>query len=275
MNRFAAHRGSIAANLFTGTARSHRGNLAASLKIEKLYAAPVLFSGLASLVLSKTEVNLIDQHYMNTLRALINCHSGTPQPFVLFLSGSLPGKAVLHLRQLSLFSMVTRLPKNPLFTRAKHILTTGSQSSKSWFWDIRDICLQYGLPHPLTLMENPLTKETFKRLVKSHVTDFWEKKLRKEAAPLSSLTYFRPEFHSLRRPHPILWTPGSNPHEVAKAVIQLNMLSGRYPSEVMPNVPRNLLKISLFLWPNTTGKHAHFAQTNFLRYVSYKYMLPS
>ena len=85
MNRFAAHRGSIAANLFTGTARSHRGNLAASLKIEKLYAAPVLFSGLASLVLSKTEVNLIDQHYMNTLRALIKCHSGTPQPFVATL----------------------------------------------------------------------------------------------------------------------------------------------------------------------------------------------
>ena len=190
MNRFAAHRGSIAANLFTGTARSHRGNLAASLKLEKLYASPVLFSGLASLALSKTEVNIIDQHYMNTIRALIKCHSGTPQPFVLFLSGSLPGKAVLHLRQLSLFSMVTRLPKNPLFTRAKHILTTGSPTSNSWFWTIRDICLQYGLPHPLIMLENPLRKETFKRLAKSHVIDF------------------KPEVHSLSRPHPILWTPG-------------------------------------------------------------------
>ena len=139
MNRFAAHRGSIAANLFTGTARNHRGNLAASLKIENLYASPVLFSGLASLALSKTEVNLIDQHYLNTIRALIKCHSGTPHAFVLFLSGSLPGKAVLHLRQLSLFSMVTRLPNNPLFTRAKQILTSGSPSGKSWFWDIREI----------------------------------------------------------------------------------------------------------------------------------------
>ena len=45
---------------------------------------------------------------------------------------------------------------------------------------------------------------------------------------LPSLYYFKPQFHSLSSPHPILWTPGSNPHEVAKAVIQLKMLSGRY-----------------------------------------------
>ena len=47
------------------------------------------------------------------------------------------------------------------------------------------------------------------------------------------MTYFRPEFHSLSRPHPILWTPVSNPHEVANAVIQLKMLSGRYRTGVL------------------------------------------
>ena len=58
--------------------------------------------------------------------------------------------------------------------------------------------------------------------------DYWERKLRLEAAPLPSLLYFHPEYHSLAAPHPILWTPGSNPHEVAKAVVQCRMLSGRY-----------------------------------------------
>ena len=47
-------------------------------------------------------------------------------------------------------------------------------------------------------------------------------------APLPSLVYFKPHFHSLQKPHPILWTPRANSHEVAKAVIQLRMLSGRY-----------------------------------------------
>ena len=52
--------------------------------------------------------------------------------------------------------------------------------------------------------------------------------LRDAAAPLSSLAYFKPVFHSLHKPHHILWTPRANPYEVAKAVIPLRMLSGRY-----------------------------------------------
>ena len=86
MNRLSAHKRSLAANLFTGTARSHRGNIAASIKLEKLYSLPVLLSGVPSLVLSKAEVALLDQHYLTTLRNLIKCHPGTPHSFVLFVS---------------------------------------------------------------------------------------------------------------------------------------------------------------------------------------------
>ena len=39
--------------LSSGGPKGHFGNQAASLKIEKLYASPVLYNGLASLVLSK------------------------------------------------------------------------------------------------------------------------------------------------------------------------------------------------------------------------------
>ena len=228
LNRFSAHRGALAACLFTGIAKSHRGNIGASLKLEKAFALPVLLSGIGSLVLSKAEINMLDQHYITTLRYLLKTYNGTPHAFILFIAGSLPGKALLHLRMLSIFSMITRLPNDPLFTRAKHVLTVAPKSSRSWFSDIRDIALQYGLPHPLTLMENPLSKENFKKLAKSLVTDYWETKLRYDVAPLPSLVYFKPHFHSLQKPHPILWTPRANSHEVAKAVIQLRMLSGRY-----------------------------------------------
>ena len=52
-----------------------------------------------------------------------------------------------------------------------------------------------------------------------------------EASSLDSLAFFRPEFHSLLQPHPILWTAGSNPYEVSKSIIQCKMLSGRYRTE--------------------------------------------
>ena len=87
----------------------------------------------------------------------------------------------------------------------------------------------YQLPHPLTILDNPPTKVSFKKLVKAKIHDYWEKKLRAEAALLPSLKYFNPQFMSLSRPHKLWTTAGNNPFEVAKARVQLLFLSNQYP----------------------------------------------
>ena len=61
------------------------------VKMEKLYGLPVLFSGVASLVLNPTDINLINQHYKKVLSNLLKLHRGTPAPFIYFVAGSLPG----------------------------------------------------------------------------------------------------------------------------------------------------------------------------------------
>ena len=48
---------------------------------------------------------------------------------------------------------------------------------------------------------------------------------------MTSLVYFKPEYSSLTTIHPIYVTAGSNPYEVAKAIVQVRMLSGRYRTE--------------------------------------------
>ena len=63
--------------------------------------------------------------------------------------------------------------------------------------------------------------------------DYWEQKLRAEAEFLPSLQNFNTKFMSLTTPHPIWETAGSNPYEVAKAVVQARMLSGRYRTELL------------------------------------------
>ena len=140
------------------------------------------------------------------------------------MAGCLPGKALLHQRQLSLFSMICHLPDNSPHARARHVLTCLPPGSS---------CLLYGLPHPLDLLQTPLTKYTFKKLTKSLIVDYWEKKLRQEASPLDSLMHFKAHFHSLSSPHPILWTAEPNPYEVSKAIVQSRMLSGRYLTELL------------------------------------------
>ena len=120
------------------------------------------------------------------------------------------------------------MPDDPLNVCAQHILITAKQNCTFWFTQIINLCLMFDLPHPLTLLETSLTKLKFKKLVKSKIVDYWEKRLRAEAKPLTSLEYFKPEYISLTRPHPIWWSAGCNPYGISKAVIQSRMLSGRY-----------------------------------------------
>ena len=211
-----------------GLARGHCGNPAASLRAHQVYCMPRFLSGITTLVLTNSETKLIDQHVKNKLQNIQKLMTKTPDCVVAFLGGHLPGSAILHMRQLSIFGMICHLPGSLLHQVAEHLLITAKTTSGSWFVQIRDLCLKYTLPPQLTLLRCPPSKASLKIMVKSGVIGFWESKLRAEAKPLPSLQYFKPDYMSLVKPHPIWTSCGSNPFEVNKAVIQARMLSGRY-----------------------------------------------
>ena len=231
MSRLRAHQRALHSVLHVGAAHHHRGNPAGSLRIERLYAQPVLLKGLGSLVLLKAEVDMIDHHIKVTQEKLLRLHPKTPRCVVSFLAGCLPGTALYHLKLLSIFGMVCRLKESILYQHACQVLIKSKSSSRSWFIGIRNICLQYGLPHPLDLLRSPMSKISFKSMVKKRVISLWEEKLRAEAAALSSLKYFKPQYMSLTAIHPIWATAGSNPYQVAMSTVQAIMLSGRYRTE--------------------------------------------
>ena len=110
---------------------------------------------MGSLVLKKVELQLVDQHHKKILVNLLHLPKTTPQCVVAFLSGSLGGTALVHLRQLS-------LPGSILYKHARNVFSANKPSSKSWFWQVRDLCLMYQLPHPMTILDNPGSKFSFK-----------------------------------------------------------------------------------------------------------------
>ena len=152
----------------------------------------------------------------------------TPPCVVYFLGGVLPGTAVIHKKQMSIFGMMIRSPGSVIHNHAVKILSSAKPSSQSWFLQIRELCLLYQLPHPLSLLEEPPTASFYNKLVKSKILDYWEIKLRAEALKLESAPFFNPSFMSLTKPHPIWSSCGSNPFECHKAVTVARMLSGRY-----------------------------------------------
>ena len=89
--RIKAHKRALGSVLNTGMARGHRGNPAASLRVEQLYGSPVLLSGLGTLVLTKKEIVLVDQHHKETIMNLQRLLPNTPRSVSCFLAGSLPG----------------------------------------------------------------------------------------------------------------------------------------------------------------------------------------
>ena len=96
-------------------------------------------------------------------------YPNTPRDVVFYLAGCLPGQAVLHCRQLSLFPMVCHLHSDPLHTHAEFKLTPASPSR---FQQIRDLCFRYGLPNHSLLLDNPPKKETFKGEVKRKIVEY-------------------------------------------------------------------------------------------------------
>ena len=233
LQRISAHKTALNSVCSAGLTRGQRGNPAASIKVHQLYATSVLFSGLASLVLNSAEIGVIDIHYKTTLEKLQRLYQNTPRGVVYFLAGSLPAKAILHSKQLALFSMICHLPTDPLHTHARYVLSEVPSSAKSWFHQIRDICTQYGLPHPTKLLDNPPSKENFKKETKLRILEYWQDLLRAETMPLSSLSYFRPQLYSLSRPHNIWTSAGSNPFECSKSTVLAKMISGRYRTETL------------------------------------------
>ena len=233
LQRIAAHKKALGGVSSAGMARSHRGNPASSLRVHQLYAAPVLLSGLASLVLTEPELKVIDNHFKSTIQNLQRLHQNTPAGVVFLLGGCLPGKAMLHCRQLSLFSMVCHLPEDHLHSHAKYTLSSAPPSAKSWFQQVRTLCNQYGLPNPLQLLDSPLPKEQFKKETKIKISQYWYNHFVAETRKLKSLKYFKPELYSLTKPHYMWSTAASNPFECSKSTILARMASGRYRTDML------------------------------------------
>ena len=223
MSRISAHRSKLFSLLPAGLANHHHANQAAILKVERLYASPVLLSGLASLVLTKSESDSLQKYHKNCIRQLMKLPERTSDCVVYFLAGSLPLIALLHLRQLSLFNMITHLPGNPLHVLALDFLVTAKFSAKSWFQTIRSLTIKYDLPHPLDLLKSPVHPAKFKSLCKLKVKEFWRSHLIQESK-MSSLKFLKPEFISLHHPHTLWKSLDGNPFRAKAARIQALIL---------------------------------------------------
>ena len=131
--------------------------------------------------------------------------------------------------------MICHLPNNTLNTHAKHVLALSPPSAQSWFLQVRDICREYCLPHPLEMLENQPKRELLKKKVKLKVVEYWHQKYTTECLSprLTSVKYLDPHKCSLVSPHPMWTCAGGSSYESNKSLTVAKMISGRYRTEML------------------------------------------
>ena len=229
--RLSAHTRALYSTLPAGLARGHYGNPAAALRVERMFGAPVLLSGLASLVLSTADFRALDHHHKVTLEKLQRLYPATPEPVVYFLAGSLPASALLHMKMFSLVAMLGHLGPDNILTKFGTNILLAPPSCRSWFCRVAELAELYGLPSPLSILTSPPSKPSWKRTVRAAMTNHWETKLRQQASKLESLTLCQTQYMSLVKPHPVWTSAGASSYEVEKATVQARVISGRFRSD--------------------------------------------
>ena len=137
---------------------------------------PVLLSGLPALPIRPTNLHSMELFQNKILRGFLKLSRTSPKPALYFLLGELPVEGVLHIRTLGLLHNIWSNPSSTVYSMVEYILKMCSSNSTTWSNHVQLLCLKYGLPSPLTLLQNhsAMPKPAWNTIVKTKITVWHE-----------------------------------------------------------------------------------------------------
>ena len=153
----------------------------------RTYVCPILRSGLSSFSLQSSQLEPLALFQRKLLQSILKLSSTAPTPGIHFLTGDLPVEGKLHRDVFSLFFGVWNNPDTKIYEILKYLLKTSLDNSRTWAVHLRHLCKRYGLEDPLVyLSKDPPTRSSWKELIATKITAYFENKLR-SAASINSL----------------------------------------------------------------------------------------
>ena len=133
------------------------------------------------------------------LRGFLKLSSASPVPALYFLLGELPVEAIIHINTLTLFHNIWSNPQTTVFKMVEYIVKMSKCSSTTWSNHLQLLCMKYGLPSPLILLQisPPWSKESWTCLVKTKVINWHEAQLREKALGNSKMRYLNVQLSGL------------------------------------------------------------------------------
>ena len=147
LSRITAHKKATYLIRYASCSSTNLTNLYANIRAEMCFCTPVLLSGLPSLKINTTNMNILDNYYKGSLKKILRLPVDTPDPFVYLISGCLPISALIHLRQLALIVQLNQLgPSHTSFIHATLTLTSSPIPKWSWWHNVSLMCQKYDIP---------------------------------------------------------------------------------------------------------------------------------
>ena len=209
----------------------------------RTYNSPVLLSGLAALPLRPPNIKALTIYHNKTLRGFLKLSGSSPTAGLYFLLGELPVEARLHIETLTLFHNIVTSPQTTVNELVKYILKMSKPNSTTWSNHVKLLCQLYGLPNPLSLLEDNAawSKSAWKCLVETKVTIYHENALRKLALPNSKMNYLNVQLSGLSgNPHPallnILTTQQAKKLRLHLKFLTSDFLTGERLAQDQPNI---------------------------------------
>jgi hypothetical protein len=189
--------------------------------------------GLEALVLSETEVEVVDASHRKTLRYILRLPPSTAIPALYLLLGTLPIQAQIDIRTLGLFRDVLAAdssspPAVYMQNLIKRQLAMKDPENSSWAMYVVKKLQMYSLPTALDITQNPPKKKRWKKLVKAAVHAYWTHQLHTEAKGKTTLELLNIHACNTVDIHPA-WKDLYCPLSIHKATAKVKLLVQRYP----------------------------------------------
>ena len=199
------------------------------LHLYRTYTCPILRSGLSSFSLRSAQLEPISLFQRKTLKSILKLSLSAPTPSIHFLTGELPIKGKINKYVFSVFFCIWSNPDTKIYTIVKYLLQNSAENSRTWAMHVRHLSRKYGLEDPLEcLRRDPPTHSSYKELISTRITAYYENVLRESASSNSQMEYLNVTTFGLRgRHHPALANMITT-KEVKLSRPHIKFLSGNY-----------------------------------------------
>ena len=127
-----------------GPAFSQKCLLSPAVKIHlyRMYTCAITRSGLSSMVLRNSHMDLLNMFHKKTLRSFLSLSQRSPIPALYLIFGELPIEAKIHRDVFSLFFSLISNPKTKAYQMVRYLLHEGSENSRTWSVYLRRLCIK-------------------------------------------------------------------------------------------------------------------------------------